>query len=172
MRNTLNMAVLLVFVGAAHAVAQQPTATATIVDTEGNEVGTAELTETPGHGVLIRVHAEGLKPGPHGFHIHETGECEPPEFASAGGHYAARGNAHGVLHEGGKHAGDLLNLQVPESGVVTAERLATAVTLDPDADGSLLDDDGSALVIHANADDYRSQPSGDGGPKVACGVIR
>ncbi|MDX1675125.1 MAG: superoxide dismutase family protein, partial [Longimicrobiales bacterium] len=106
----------------------------------------------------------------HGFHIHETGSCVAPDFDSAGGHYAPRGHAHGVLHERGYHGGDLLNLHVPETGAVTTERLATDVTLRGDA--PLLDEDGSALVIHANADDYVSQPSGGGGPKVACGVIR
>ena len=158
---------LLLAVGAT---AQQTTATATLVNPEGDEIGTAELTETPAHGVLIRVRVEGLEPGSHGFHIHETGSCVAPDFDSAGGHYAPRGSAHGVLHERGAHAGDLLNLHVPETGAVTAERLASHVTLTGDA--PLLDEDGSALVIHANPDDYVSQPSGGGGPKVACGVIQ
>lgn len=152
--------------------AQQATATATLVDPDGNEVGRAQLVETPNQGVLIRLEVEDLGPGIHGFHIHETGRCDGPDFGSAGGHFAPRGHAHGILHENGSHAGDLLNLVVPESGRLEVERLATGVALQPGAQASLMDEDGSALVIHAGADDYASQPSGGGGPRVACGVIQ
>lgn len=172
MRNVITTAVLALLAGASSVAAQQMTATATLINPDGEEIGQAELVETPNEGVLIRLHVEGLEPGSHGLHIHETGECTAPEFSSAGGHYAPRGHAHGMLHPHGKHAGDLLNLVVPESGMVSTERLAPGVTLMAGAHGSLFDDDGSALVIHANADDYESQPSGGGGPKVACGVIR
>lgn len=147
-------------------------ARAVLSDASGNRVGTAELVQTPTEVVLIRLHVEGLEPGTHAFHIHETGQCAPPDFSSAGGHYAPHGRGHGILHEGGEHGGDMLNLQVPESGSVETERLAPHVTLVPGAAGFLLDGDGSALVIHAGADDYRSQPSGDAGSRVACGVIR
>ena len=172
MRTILTAAVLTLLVGVGSADAQHKTATAILINPNGEQIGNAELVETPNHGVLIRIRVEGLDPGPHGFHIHETGECEGPEFSSAGGHYAPWGNAHGVLHPDGKHAGDLLNLHVPASGFVITERLAEDVTLRTDGQASLLDGDGSALVIHANPDDYESQPSGGGGPKVACGVIR
>lgn len=176
MRSMVMVGVLGLVVGAGAAAAQDGgqdgSASATLVDPAGQELGRAVLTETPGHGVLIRIEVEGLEPGDHGFHIHETGRCEVPDFASAGGHYAPRGNAHGVLRRDGKHAGDLLNLVVPGSGHVVVEQLARGVTLEPGAAGSLFDDDGAALVIHANPDDYRTQPSGGGGPKVACGVIR
>lgn len=169
---TTALALLLGAGGAMGQAADEMTATATLINTDGEEIGDVLLTETPNHGVLIRVAVDGLEPGAHGLHIHETGACEAPGFDSAGGHYAPRGNAHGVLHPHGKHAGDLLNLEVPESGRVVAERLAEDVTLQPGAHASLFDEDGSAIVIHATADDYRSQPSGEGGPKVACGVVR
>lgn len=175
MRTILTTAVLALLLGAGSVTGQaadEMTATATLINTDGEEIGTVTLTQTPNHGVLVRVTVEGLEPGAHGFHIHETGECETPSFDSAGGHYAPRGHAHGVLHAHGKHAGDLLNLEVPESGRVVTERLAEGVTLVPGAHASLFDDDGSALVIHATGDDYRTQPSGEGGPKVACGVVR
>ncbi len=148
------------------------TASAVLINPNGDRVGMAELVETPNYGVLIRVEAGPLAPGVHGFHIHETGQCTLPDFDSAGGHFAPRGRSHGILHEHGKHAGDLANLRVPESGHVSTERLAQRVTLVEGATGSLLDEDGSALVIHAMADDHRSQPSGGGGTRVACGVIR
>ena len=145
--------------------------TARIVDAEGRALGQLRLVETPFHGVLITGELEGLAPGPHAFHIHETGRCEAPSFQSAGGHYAPRGHAHGVLVAEGKHAGDLLNLHVPADGRVRVERLARDVTLRPHAPHGLLDHDGSAVVIHAGADDYESQPSGAAGSRVGCGVI-
>lgn len=171
MRTTLTTATLALLIGAGSAGAQQMTATATLINPDGEEIGEARLTETS-HGVLIQVHVQGLEPGAHGFHIHETGSCTAPEFSDAGGHFAPRGNAHGFMRPDGKHAGDLPNLHVPASGSVTTERLAGAVTLEAGAEGSLFDDDGAALVIHANPDDYASQPAGGGGTKVACGVIR
>lgn len=160
------------FVSAGSVAAQQMTATATLINPDGEEIGRAELIETPNYGVLIKVQVDDLAPGTHAFHIHETGACTAPDFSDAGGHFAPRGNAHGVFHPHGKHAGDLMNLHVPESGMVTTERLARDVTLMAGAHASLFDDDGAALVIHQNPDDYESQPSGGGGPKLACGVIR
>lgn len=151
---------------------EERTASAVLLDPNGNRLGTAELIQTPNDAVLIRLDVELLEPGPHGFHIHETGECLAPDFSSAGGHFAPRGRSHGIMHAHGEHAGDLLNLHVPASGSVQTERLARHVTLVPGAAGFLFDDDGSALVIHGGADDYRSQPSGDAGARVACGVIR
>lgn len=148
------------------------TASAVLVNPSGDRVGTVELVQTPNSGVLIRLDVRGLEPGTHGFHIHETGQCTTPDFTSAGGHYAPRGRSHGVRHPHGAHAGDLLNIHVPESGRLQTERLAFHATLVPGTAGFLLDDDGSAVVIHGGADDYTSQPSGDAGPRVACGVIR
>jgi Cu-Zn family superoxide dismutase len=148
------------------------TATAVLMNPDGERIGVAELVETPSYGVLIRIDVGSLAPGVHAFHIHETGACVAPDFRSAGGHFAPRGRSHGILHPHGKHAGDLANLHVPENGRVATERLAQHVTLVEGATGSLFDDDGSALVIHAVGDDYRSQPSGAGGARVACGVIR
>lgn len=154
-----------------NAVGTDAVASATLMDANGVEVGTAELVQTPANGVLIRLDVRDLEPGEHGFHIHETGQCTAPEFTSAGGHFVPRDHAHGMLHERGMHAGDMPNLRVPPGGAVQAEVLAEHVSLVPGAVGFLLDDDGSALVIHAGADDYRSQPSGDAGARVACGVI-
>lgn len=172
MRRIAATAVMALLLGAGSLAAQQRTATATLMNPAGEEVGQAQLTETPGHGVLIRVQLNGLAPGVHAFHIHETGTCTAPDFSSAGGHFAPLGHAHGLMNADGPHAGDLLNLHVPASGTLTTEQLATGVTLMPGVEGSLMDGDGSALVIHQNPDDYTSQPAGGGGPKLACGVIR
>jgi superoxide dismutase, Cu-Zn family len=140
-------------------------ARAEIRNRDGDVVGNALLRATPA-GVLLHAKMAGLPAGEHGFHIHETGKCEPP-FDSAGGHLAATGSAHGFLRAGGAHIGDMPNIHVPESGALELQVL----TLVTDMDSQLFDADGAALVIHQGADDYNSQPSGDAGPRLACGVI-
>ena len=145
------------------------TATATLRDQEGKTVGTVELEETP-TGVLLRVTLEAVPPGVHAFHIHETGQCEPP-FESAGGHFNPDGTAHGFFSDEGPHAGDMPNIHVPDSGALTFEVFNTLVTLVEGDPASLFDDDGSAIVIHAGEDDYESDPAGHAGDRIACGVI-
>jgi Cu-Zn family superoxide dismutase len=145
-----------------------PTATAGLADASGQSVGTATLTETP-HGVLIRAELNNLPPGEHGLHIHETGQCTPP-FETAGGHFNPAGAQHGLLNEAGPHAGDMPNIHVPDGGAITVEVLNTFVTLSGGAT-SLMDADGSALMIHAMADDYTTDPAGEAGDRIACGVI-
>lgn len=144
-----------------------PTASGTFIDAQGREIGTAVLTGTP-NGVLIRVEAEGLPAGSHGFHIHQTGICEPPEFTSAGGHYNPTGESHGFFTQGA-HAGDLPNVTVAGDGTLAHEALAPGVTIA--GENALLDDDGSALVIHADPDDYRTDPSGESGGRIACAAV-
>lgn len=141
------------------------------MDAAGNRIGEVMLRETAGHGVILDIRLSGIQPGPYAIHIHETGACEAPSFESAGGHYAPRGHAHGVLHPDGMHAGDLLNVHVPANGELRIERLAAHVTLDPAADHTLFDDDGSAIVVHAGTDDYISQPSGEAGARALCGEV-
>lgn len=143
-------------------------AQATLADSKGKEVGTVTLTETP-NGVLLRAEFKGLPAGELGFHVHETGQCTPPDFKSAGGHLAG-GKKHGLLVEGGPHAGDMPNIHVSESGSLTIEVLNTGLSLD-NGEGAVFDKDGSAVLVHAHADDYKSQPSGDAGDRIACGVI-
>jgi Cu-Zn family superoxide dismutase len=135
-------------------------------DAKNKPVGTAKLTQTA-HGVLIAVDLHHLSPGTHAIHLHETGKCEAPGFKSAGGHFNPGHKQHGFMTNEGAHAGDLPNLEVAANGKVKAELLAADATLD-----ALLDQDGSALVIHAKRDDYQSQPAGDAGDRVACGVIQ
>jgi Cu-Zn family superoxide dismutase len=140
----------------------------TLKDRQGRPVGTVTITETP-HGLLVRGTVEGLHPGPHAIHFHETGKCEPP-FTSAGAHFNPSQKTHGVLSPGGPHGGDLPNLVVPASGKLDFETFAPGLTLST-GPGAVLDADGTAIVVHAKADDHVSQPSGDSGDRIACGVL-
>ena len=141
---------------------------ATLKDAGGKDVGSAQLSQTP-HGVLVRLTLKGVPAGEHAFHIHQTGKCEPP-FETAGGHYNPAKRHHGFAHAQGAHAGDLPNVHVPDSGNVTVEMVAREVRLREGA-APLQDADGSALVLHAGADDYQSDPAGGAGDRIACGVI-
>lgn len=145
-------------------------ASAKLHDTEGTEVGVIALRQTEDKGVWLNVSFDKLPPGVHAFHIHETGKCEG-DFESAGGHYAPGGHKHGVLVEGGPHAGDLPNIHVPESGRLNQEIFVHSVSLEKGAENTLFDADGSAFVVHKGIDDYKSQPAGNAGPRIACGVI-
>ncbi|WP_408005306.1 superoxide dismutase family protein [Pseudalkalibacillus berkeleyi] len=135
------------------------------------KIGQARLAETP-KGVMIQMKVSNLSPGVHGYHIHETGSCEAPDFKSAGEHYNPLTKEHGFNNPKGYHAGDLPNLKVDEDGMVSFTTYTKHVTLEKGKSNTLLDEDGSALVIHEKADDYKSNPSGESGKRVACGVIR
>jgi len=153
---------LFIFASAAQA------ATAMLKTADGSDVGSVTLTEMPS-GVLLQVNLSGLPAGLHGFHIHEKGSCSP-DFGAAGGHFAGGDTKHGLKVEGGPHAGDMPNIHVPDSGALSIEIFNTAISFQ-DGVGALFDEDGSAIVIHSGADDYESQPSGDAGSRLACGVI-
>ena len=139
------------------------------VDTAGEEIGTATLMQT-NRGVLVQTDLSMLPPGDHAFHFHETGSCEWPSFESAGGHYTGPRRRHGHLVKNGPHPGDMPNVHVPGSGVLKVEEYNPFVSL-ARGPSPLMDADGSALVIHAQPDDYYSQPSGDAGNRIACAVI-
>jgi Cu-Zn family superoxide dismutase len=157
--------------GATQALAQSagPTAKASFADATGAALGTAQLTQTE-KGVLIDIDLKNVPPGPHGFHIHQTGKCDgAAKFTTAGGHFGVGGQEHGYHSGKGPHAGDLPNLIVPEGGALKQQIFTPGVTLGS-GENSLFDADGSALVIHAKGDDYRSQPAGDSGDRIACAV--
>ena len=138
-------------------------------DTSGKSVGDVDLVQTPA-GVLIKLQIKGLPPGERAFHIHAVGKCEAP-FESAGPHFNPGNHHHGMM-SGVGHAGDMPNLHVPQSGELSVEVMNAAVTLDNGKPNSLFDNDGSSLVIHAKADDYKSDPAGNAGDRIACGVIQ
>jgi superoxide dismutase, Cu-Zn family len=161
---------LIVIGWSAVAFAQGPAdqAKAELKNAQGETVGEALLTETP-HGVLIRTTLHGLPEGTHAFHIHQTGKCEPP-FTTAGGHFNPSGKQHGIENPLGMHAGDLPNIHVPQDGRLTFDVFDPDVTMKPGLN-SLFHAEGSALVVHQGADDYRSDPAGNAGARIACGVI-
>jgi Cu-Zn family superoxide dismutase len=132
-------------------------------------VGQATLTEVGG-GVRIVLEASGLPPGPKGVHLHAVGKCEPPAFASAGDHFNPKNQGHGVLNPSGPHAGDLPNLTIDADGKGRLETFTERVTLGS-GPTSLFDDDGTALLIHASPDDFRTDPAGNSGPRIACGIV-
>jgi Cu-Zn family superoxide dismutase len=143
-------------------------AKADLKDAKGNSLGTVQLTPTPA-GVLLTAEFKGLPEGVHGFHIHGVGKCEPP-FESAGKHFNPGEAKHGFMAEGGPHAGDMPNLHVPASGELKLEILNPWISL-AEGKNSVLDEDGSVLIVHADPDDYKSDPAGHAGDRLACGVI-
>ncbi|MGN6462262.1 MAG: superoxide dismutase family protein [Pseudolabrys sp.] len=154
----------------AQAPAQSPAlANAVLKDKSGKEVGEANLTQTK-NGVLIRLSVKGIEPGEHAFHVHAVGKCEAP-FTSAGGHFNPASHKHGLEAPEGAHAGDMPNLHVPQDGTLTVEVFNTMITLAKGQPNSVFDADGSALVIHAKADDNKTDPAGDAGDRIACGVV-
>jgi Cu-Zn family superoxide dismutase len=149
--------------------ASAQSANATLKDQMGADVGAVALTQTPA-GVLLRLSLKGLPAGERAFHIHAVGRCESP-FTTAGGHFNPGGQKHGLM-VGPGHAGDMPNLHVPAGGVLEVEILNAAVTLEKGKPNSLFQKEGTAIVIHAGKDDYKSDPAGNAGDRIACGIIQ
>ena len=143
-------------------------ASAELKDATGQVVGTAKLNQL-NQGVRIVLAMRGMAPGAHGVHVHQVGQCEPP-FTSAGGHFNPDGKKHGALNPQGPHAGDLPNITINPDGTGRLEAISDAISLGP-GPTSLFDADGSALVVHAGPDDFKTDPAGNSGARVACGVI-
>jgi Cu-Zn family superoxide dismutase len=172
MTQTMN---ILAFLGAlflstyAAGAAELNRARADIKNAQGKSVGTASFRETQ-DGLLITINVKGLPQGLHAVHIHSVGKCEGPAFTSAGGHFNPLDKKHGLLNPEGHHAGDLPDLYVNKDGAGRYEALMESMTLDSGAT-AIFDADGSAIVIHATADDNMTDPAGNSGDRIACGVI-
>lgn len=148
-----------------------PGAVGTFIDLEGQEVGTATLTATD-NGVAITAEITGMTPGEHGFHFHETGDCDPTTaFESAGAHFNPEGHQHGLDNPEGAHAGDLPNVTATDDGIATIDLRTPSVSLVEGEPGYVFDEDGTALVFHAEPDDQMTDPSGESGDRLACAVI-
>jgi Cu-Zn family superoxide dismutase len=146
-----------------------PAAQAVVKDASGATVATAAF-HSVANGVRVEVTAMGLPAGSHGFHLHAAGACQGPDFKSAGGHFNPGGRQHGLENPQGHHAGDLPNLVVAADGTGSASATLSGVTLGTGPD-SLFHDGGTALVIHAAADDMKSDPAGNSGARIACGAV-
>jgi len=148
----------------------RPDATTQLKNAQGDVVGVAALWEDEG-GVRVFADVRGLPPGQHVIHLHAVGKCEPPDFTGAAGHFNPEGKKHGLLSPQGPHAGDLANLPVAADGTGQLNYVARGVTLGSGS-GSLFDADGTAVVIHAGPDDHKTDPAGNSGARIACGVIQ
>ena len=142
------------------------TATATMQSPDGEPMGEVTIIQGP-RGLLIQARLTGVPEGWHGFHIHETGSCAP-DFSAAGGHYDPTGIGHGVLHEGGHHPGDTVNIYAHTDGIANADQYTVDATLGTGIT-TLFDDDGSAIIVHEAPDSYGADPAA--GARIACGVI-
>ena len=148
-------------------------ASAVMTDTNGLPIGTAEIWQDPNGLVNVEITSIALPAGTHGIHFHGVGKCEggSPAFATAGAHYNPMGKEHGLQNPKGPHAGDNQNIVVPSSVAGRVAFSSDRVTLTPGTT-TLFDADGSSIVIHANADDQVTNPSGNSGGRIACGVVR
>ncbi len=166
MRQTTLFAVAAAMVFGSSASAWAEEAVTEMRDKAGKDLGKVEIHSTASGVDRMVISLKGLTPGIHAIHVHEKGVCTAPDFTSAGGHLAL-GKEHGIGHKNGPHPGDLPNLHVPASGAVTIEYFVPNLPMT-----AVFDQDGSAVIVHAKADDYESQPAGDAGGRVACGVLK
>jgi Cu-Zn family superoxide dismutase len=172
----LTVPALALYVGACSSVQRMGNAVAAnsviMYDINGAPIGTAQLTQDPNGRLTVDIASISLPAGTHGIHFHAVGKCEggATAFSTAGAHFNPLGKEHGLSNPNGPHAGDAPNIVIPASGVGHVSFTTDRVTLTPGAT-SLVDADGSAIVVHANADDQVSQPSGNSGGRIACGVI-
>jgi Cu-Zn family superoxide dismutase len=138
-------------------------------DSQGKDAGTATLSSAAG-GVKIKLNLHGIAPGEHGLHVHQAAKCEAPDFKSAGGHFNPDSKHHGLQNPEGPHAGDIPNFKADIKGNAKASLVAPNVTL-TDGPHSVFTGGGTALVVHAKADDGKTDPAGNAGDRIVCGVI-
>jgi superoxide dismutase, Cu-Zn family len=150
---------------------ERKTATAGIKDAKGQNVGQAKFAATKG-GVQISVTVTNLSPGVHAIHIHDAGKCDAPGFTTAGGHFNPANKQHGLQNPEGHHAGDMPNLTVGANGKGTFKSTIQNITLAGDGANSLFHAGGTSVVIHDKPDDMKTDPAGNAGARIACGVVQ
>lgn len=155
-------------VPAADSAAPGGAVTVSMLDSAGRDLGVLTVTEVP-DGLRVTGTLQGLPPGSHGFHIHTSGQCEAPDFQSAGGHWNPTNREHGTENPNGPHLGDMANITVAADSTVAVDVTTPGGTLR--GVNALLDADGAAIMVHDHADDYRTDPAGDAGGRIACGVV-
>jgi superoxide dismutase, Cu-Zn family len=149
--------------------AAEGTATAALRTASGEARGQATVTQA-GDGIGVRVEAMNMAPGTYAAHIHTTGRCDPPAFESAGGHWNPTNQQHGRENPQGPHKGDLPNMTIAADGRGSVEFTIPGASVSG-GEAAMLDTDGAAMMIHEKADDYRTDPSGDAGARIACGTF-
>lgn len=162
--------VFLLFVLAGCALPNKNSELVEMYNGDGDRVGTAKLNEQEG-AVALTLEIEGLDPGYHAIHVHEYGKCEGPDFESSGNHLNPEGKEHGLLRTDGAHLGDLPNIEADGDGNVSEELEIVRATL-KEGKNSLITNNGTSLIIHQGVDDGMSQPAGDSGDRIICGVIQ